>query len=85
MGGLHGGSGLELSIWILFPLMVSAAMAAGVGAWRTVGGGGMAGLGPAMISRTSSPEQKAGSVPVTITQWASGSRTAWRKARSSRS
>ena len=62
-----------------------AAMAAGVGAWRTVGGGGMAGLGPAMISRTSSPEQKAGSVPVTITQRASGSRTAWRKARSNRS
>ena len=59
-----------------------AAMAAGVGLWRTTGevGTGLAGGGAARISRTSSPEQNAGSVPVTITQRASGSLTARRKA-----
>jgi simple sugar transport system permease protein len=29
VGGLHGGSGFEASPWLLFPLMVAAAMAAG--------------------------------------------------------
>jgi ABC-type uncharacterized transport system permease subunit len=29
VGGLHGGSGFEAPAWLLFPLMVAAAMAAG--------------------------------------------------------
>jgi general nucleoside transport system permease protein len=29
VGGLHGGSGFELSAWLLFPLMIAAAMLAG--------------------------------------------------------
>ena len=29
VGGLHGGSGFEVSPWLLFPLMVAAAMVAG--------------------------------------------------------
>ena len=29
VGGLHGGEGLALSVWLLFPLMIAAAMLAG--------------------------------------------------------
>ena len=39
VGGLHGGSGFDVSAWLLFPLMVTAAMAAG-GLWL---------LGPALL------------------------------------
>ena len=64
----------------------SAAMAAGVGRWRT-GGGASArfekAFGPAMISPTSSPEQNAGSAPVTTTQRTSGSAVALRNEASS--
>ncbi len=47
----------------------SAAIAAGVGGCFTCGcGGGPSRLGAAMISRTSSPEQNAGSAPVMTMQ-----------------
>ena len=65
----------------------SAAIAAGVGLGRTIGGCDVCdtAFGPAMISCTSSPEQKAGSAPVTITQRISGSAEAMRNADSSSS
>ena len=57
-----------------------AAIAAGVGLWRTTGVvSADTAFGPAMISRTSSPLQKAGSAPVTITHRASTSVTALRR------
>ena len=58
-----------------------AAMAAGVGSGRVRTGRGVAGAWPVIISLTSSPEQKAGSAPVTTTQRTSGSRVAaWKAA-----
>ena len=59
-----------------------AAMAAGV-AVGAAAGVAETRFGPAMISPTSSPEQKAGSAPVTTTQRTSGSAEAARKAASS--
>jgi len=41
---------------------------------------GWGGPSAVIISLTSSPEQKAGSAPVTITQRTSGSAPAWRNA-----
>jgi hypothetical protein len=63
----------------------STASAAGVGRGLTCRSrrAVSAAAGPAMISRTSSPLQKAGSVPVRITQRTSGSDWARRKAASS--
>ena len=53
-----------------------AAIAAGVGSKRTrTGAAARSAAPPTMISRTSSPEQKAGSAPVTTMQRTSGS--AW--------
>ena len=64
----------------------SAAIAAGVGSKRTVVRADFVAakvLGPAMISWTSSPEQNAGSAPVTMTQRTSSSAEARRSAASS--
>ena len=62
-----------------------AAMAAGVALKVTGIGARDTGLGPAMISPTSSPEQKAGSAPVRIMQRTSGSAAAVRRLCSSSS
>ena len=60
----------------------SAAMAAGVAFGLARSGRGVAGASPVIISLTSSPEQKAGSAPVTTTQRTASSAPACRNAAS---
>ena len=60
----------------------SAAMAAGVGCGVAAAGAAGGRAWPVIISLTSSPEQKAGSAPVTMTQRTAASPAAWRKAAS---